>query len=160
MPSRVSRRPPLSAHLGFHRYFLTILTAGRRPVFGSPPTIGPVQSHLLRAASDQRFAVLAYAFLSDHLHALVEGKSAAADFQRFVRAFKQASSRWYRESRGGLLWGAGYYDRVASDEEANVLVGRYMVENRARNGRPIPHSCPFSESERFVIKDVIEFVGD
>jgi putative transposase len=160
MASSSSHQSRPSAHLGFHRYFLTILAAGRRPVFASPPIVGPVQSHLLRTASEHRFAVLAYCFLPDHLHALVEGKSESSDFQRFVRSFKQLSSRWYRGYRAASLWGAGYYDRVVTDEEARVLIGRYMVENRARNGLAMPHSCPFSDSERFVIKDVIEFVGD
>ncbi len=160
MASPAPSRSRPSAHLGLHRYFLTILTAGRRPVFASSPVLGPVQSHLLRAAADHRFAVLAYCFLPDHLHALVEGTSESSDFQRFVRVFKQVSGRWYRQHRAASLWGAGYYDRVVGDEETSVLIGRYMVEHHGRSGAAMPHSCPFSDSERFVIKDVIEFVGD
>jgi putative transposase len=135
-----SRRPPRLRtfdYLGFHRYFLTVLTFGRNRAFVSRAAVDPVRSHLLRTAGDQQFTVSAYCFMHDHLHALVEGRSDSADFRRFVRLFKQfkqLSGYGHQQSFCERLWSSGYFDHVLRNDEATLLIARYVLENPVRAG--------------------------
>ena len=50
----------------------------------------------LRTAGAYQFAVIAYCFMPDHMHALVEGLATSSDFRRFVAMFKQRSAFRHR----------------------------------------------------------------
>lgn len=122
------------AYLGLHRYFLTVLTIDHHRVFMSPAVVEPVRSHLLRTANEHRFAVPAYCFMPDHLHALVEGQADCSDFQRFVRLFKQVSGYGHQQAFCERLWSPGYFDHVLRNDEATLLIARYVLENPVRAG--------------------------
>ena len=85
------KRPRLRTfdYLGFHRYFLTFCTADRHEAFRTDAVVDPVLSHILRSASDEAFAVVAYCFMPDHLHLLVEGQAENSVMRAFVRRAKQ-----------------------------------------------------------------------
>ena len=62
-------------YIGFHAYFLTFCTFERSPVFITADAVALVLEQISRAARDCSFAVLAYCFMPDHVHLLVEGRS-------------------------------------------------------------------------------------
>jgi putative transposase len=64
---------PAFSYLGRHRYSLTFGTAHRRRVFVEQAPVDVVRAQILRAAEQRLFAILAYCFMPDHLHLLVEG---------------------------------------------------------------------------------------
>jgi len=79
-------------------------------------------AHFLRTAGAQRFAVLAYCLMPDHLHALVEAEQDDCDFVRFVDRFKQKSGFAYKQRTRETLWQARYFDRALRDEDAPLAV--------------------------------------
>src|SRR5207244_159019 len=71
-------------YVGFHRYFLTFCTFHRRKLFLQEPAVSLVRSQILRSATEESFAIVAYRFMPDHLHLLVQGQSEAAECKRFI----------------------------------------------------------------------------
>ena len=129
-----NRRPRLQgfAYTGFHRYFLTFCTAGRHKAFTNPSTVACVREQILSAAHTQGVAILAYVFMPDHLHLLVEGKREDADLKSFVHLAKQKSGFAYTRSYRHRLWQPSYYDRILREEEDTWDVIRYIVMNPVR----------------------------
>jgi REP element-mobilizing transposase RayT len=100
------RVPRLTAfdYCGLYRYFLTICTAERAPLFVREDAVSLVLLELSRTCDVEHFAVIAYCFMPDHLHALVEGMRDDCDLRRLARVFKQRSSfQWKRRMRAGLV---------------------------------------------------------
>ncbi|MBA2259144.1 MAG: transposase [Acidobacteria bacterium] len=129
-----NRRPRLQGFLytGFRRYFLTFCTDGRHKVFTNPSTVACVREQILSAAHAQGVAILAYVFMPDHVHLLVEGKREDADLKSFVHLAKQKSGFAYSRSHHRRLWQASYFDRMLRDEEDTWDVIRYIVMNPVR----------------------------
>jgi putative transposase len=146
-------------YLGLHRYFLTFCTDRRRPVFTDSSRVELVQSQILRAAKDELFAVCAYCFMPDHLHLLVEAKSASSDGLRFIARSKQLSGFHYSKSFEERLWQRYGFERVLRDDEATLVVARYIVQNPVRAGLvENPEDYAFSGSEMFSMKEIVEAI--
>jgi len=91
-------------YLGFHRYSLTLCTYQRQPLFVREPVVALVLLQISRAAVEQRFAVIAYGFMPDHLHLLVEGQTEASDGKRLITRAKQYSGHDYSKQFQRRLW--------------------------------------------------------
>ena len=89
-----------------------------------------MQLQLSRTADDQRFAVIAYCFMPDHVHLWVEGIHPAADFREFVRIFKQRSSFAWKQRNGTALWQRRYFEHVLRDDEDTIGVAKYILDIR------------------------------
>jgi putative transposase len=120
--------------VGFERYFLTTCTAFRQPVLATTSVATEVVAQLLHNAAHFEFAVLAYCLMPDHLHALVEAQSERADFQGFVKRFKQMTGFRHRQLTTRSLWQPGFHERVLRNDEASPAVVRYILENPVRAG--------------------------
>jgi|SRR6185503_3450783 len=132
MPSKLSPRLKTFGYLGFYRYFLTICPYGRVPIFIEDRSVDRVLMQLSRTADDQHFLVIAYCFMPDHVHMLVEGNHPAADFREFVRIFKQRSSFAWKRTNGTALWQRSYFEHVLRDDEDTIGVAKYVLENPVR----------------------------
>jgi len=93
-----------------------------------------VTAQLVHVADVERFFVIAYCFMPDHLHALVKGTDRASDFRRFVRLFKQRSAFHWKRRYGQILWQRSYFEHVLRDDEAMLGVARYILDNPVRAG--------------------------
>jgi putative transposase len=91
MRSRKTLRLKTFGYLGVHRYSLTICTERRQRLFKRGHVVLLVLSQISRSAADHQFAILAYCFMPNHLHLLVEGLADTSDFRRFVANAKQYS---------------------------------------------------------------------
>ena len=125
------KRPRLKtfAYLGPCRYFLTYCTADRHPAFVSSSVVDAVLSQIVRAAAERGFVIIAYCFMPDHAHLLVEGTAPDSDMREFCRLAKQYSGFLYKVRTQRPLWQPSYYDHVLRDEEDTWSVVRYIVEN-------------------------------
>jgi len=96
--------------------------------------VNDVWCEFVRTAEQQRFAVVAYCFMPDHLHVLAEGLASSSDLKVFVNIAKQraahAATRWIR----GRLWQPGYFESVLRDDEDVHDVARYVAQNPVRAG--------------------------
>jgi len=60
-------------YIGAHRYFLTWCCFGRHTLFGDPQVVANAVTQILRACEPCGMEIIAYCFMPDHLHMLVEG---------------------------------------------------------------------------------------
>ncbi len=91
-------------------------------------------AQISRAARAWRFAVLAYCFMPDHLHLLVEAVAEDADLVKFAHAVKQRTGYEYRRVSTDWLWQKGYFEHVLRDDEGTPIVARYILANPVRAG--------------------------
>lgn len=156
----MSRPPRLDSfdYTGPYRYFLTICTHGRRPCFTDADTVDLVLAQFRLTAREEEFEILAYCFMSDHLHLLVSGASDRADLTQFVKIAKQRAGFSFRRARGEILWQEGYYDHVLRDEDDTAAVARYIIENPVRAGLVTePAEYLFWGSDVFTREQLLEF---
>ena len=111
MPNGGPRIPGFD-YRGVRRYSLTICTYGRSHVFIDKDIVQSVLDDIERAADAEHFRVLAYCFMPEHLHLLVQGESDTADLQRFVKGWKQMTGFKYAKECGSRLWQVGFFDYV------------------------------------------------
>lgn len=144
-------------YTGHHRYLLTI--CARRPAkpFRRGRAVRFVLEQLRQRVSDGPFALLAFCFMPDHAHLVVEGLSEQADLCRFIARWKQESGYWYRRETGRALWMSGYYDRILRDGESTMDAVRYVVMNpiRARLAKQVGE-YPFAGSDVFSDQELKE----
>ena len=155
------RRPRLDpAHyIGFQRYFLTFCTTRRRPWFAQADVVQSVLEQILQSAALFDVAVIAYCFMPDHVHLLIESCSENADVAAFVHQAKQRSGYAFACRGLGLLWQPSYYDRILRDDEASVSVARYIFENPVRAGIVMsPGEYAFAGSSRYTKEQILDAI--
>src|SRR3954468_11480031 len=155
---RPNQRSPLRSfdYLGLYRYFLTFCTDRRHPHFTDAVNVSMALSQISRAAREYQFAILAYCFMPDHLHLLVEGLADGSDCRAFIKAAKQYSGFYFVKRGGDKLWQRYGYDRVLRDEEATVDVARYIVQNPVRAKLvDDPRAYPFVGSAIYTIDEIL-----
>jgi putative transposase len=132
---------------GAGRWFLTICVADRRPVFVDSLLVSAVRDQFLLAARSWECAIVAYCFMPDHVHLLVEGLSEDADIARLVSVAKQRTGYAYGRLVSHRLWQPGWFDRVLRPSDDGREVLRYLLANPVRAGLVSdPSSYPFSGS--------------
>jgi putative transposase len=141
---------------GAYRYFLTICTFERRPVFTEPRFAEIMEVQFRRTARAHDFVVLAYCLMPDHVHLLIEGKTATADFKQFAKRVKQRTGQIYSQQKQRPLWQAGYYERVLRQDTDVREVARYIVWNPVRGGLvATPADYPYLGSMVLSRRDLI-----
>ncbi len=110
------------SYTGLHRYFLTFCTNSRRPLFISKRVVDAAWSQILRAAQDCAFTVIAYCFMPDHLHLLIQAELECADCKRFIARAKQFSGYQHSQQFGGRLWQRYGFEHVLRDDEDSRAV--------------------------------------
>jgi putative transposase len=159
MPFKNAPRLETFDYLGPYRYFLTICVAERQRVFVDDESVNAVLSQLRQCSAARGFAVIAYCFMPDHLHLLVEGLSDGADLRNFVRIFKQQSSYAWLQTHERPLWQRGYFDRVLREEDDTVTVARYILDNPIRAGIvDAPEEYRYLGSLTMELEDLLESV--
>jgi putative transposase len=153
------RRLPNSSYTGFWRYSLTFCVCERHPLFAEAEYVKTVWEQILRASSSCHFAIVAYCFMPDHLHLLVEGTSPEACLPDFVKLAKQQSAFVVKCLTGRALWQTGYFERVLRDEEESWAVAAYIIDNPVRAGLiQSPLAYPFSGSDRYGMDALLKYL--
>ena len=119
---------------GFYRYFVTMCTFDKKPIFTDNALVAWLIELLREKSKLFRFKVWAYCFMPDHLHLLIEGEHDDSDMRRFVSAYKQQAGFYYKKKRGSPLWQINYYEHVLRKEEDTKGVARYIFSNPMRKG--------------------------
>ena len=142
---------------GLHQYFLTFCTHHRCRLFVAPERVLGVRTQIERAAIEQGFALIAYCFMPDHVHLLVEGRSEDSDCRPFIARAKQYSGFQYRAAFGERLWQRYGFERTLRSSEATVSVVRYIFENPLRAGLVERLAeYPFLGSSVYTLDDIRE----
>ena len=130
------RRPrlPTKQYVGKQRYFLTFCCNQRQQHFADAQNVDDVRQEILRTASTNGIAVMAYCFMPDHLHLLAEGVTETADVTRFVKMAKQQTAYAFRRTHNAVLWQGGWHDHIIRPSEDIKATLRYLLENPLRAG--------------------------
>ena len=151
------RRLDHHTYSGPQQYFLTICTFQRFRHFIDGALVADVHERFLRTAVENEFAILAYCYMPDHLHLLVEGLSDTADLPGFVSLAKQHSGYSTRDRVRPRLWQKGYFERVLREDDDAFNVARYVVQNPVRAGLVrSPADYPFTGSTILTREQLIE----
>jgi len=149
-PMSRPRRLATFSYVGLHRYFLTFCSDRRVHVFVSADVVDDALRHIRRTAAEQWYANVAYCFMPDHVHLLVEATRDAANLRRFVKLAKQRAGAAYALRERVRLWQEGYYDRVLRNDEDTTAVAKYILENPVRAGLAENWmDYPYSGSDRW-----------
>lgn len=122
-----------SNYEGCYRYFITLCTHNKKPIFNNDPFIVEWLTDVLREKSITfGFKVWAYCFMPDHLHLLIEGKESNSDIKKFVSSYKQLTGFSYKRKTGLPLWQLNFYEHVLRREEETMNITRYIFGNPVR----------------------------
>jgi putative transposase len=121
-------------YVGLHRYFLTFCTNSRHRHFVVREHVDLVLEQILRSARDTGFAIVAYCFMPDHVHLVVEAESEASDCRQFIKRAKQFAGYHFKQNFGNSLWQRYGFERVLRNDESMLSVARYTLENPVRAG--------------------------
>jgi len=146
-------------YIGVYQYFLTFCTHERARLFVTPDAVELVRTQIARAGADHAIAVIAYCYMPDHVHLLVEGQSDDSDCRQFISRAKQYSGFHYKATYGRRLWQRYSFEHVLRNEDAAVSVARYILENplRARLVERVDE-YRFSGSDVYTVEQIMEAV--
>lgn len=131
-------------------------TFKRREYFSNTTLGERVRAQLLSTVARWGVEIIAYCFMPDHLHVLVEGKTEHADCRKCADAFRRTSGFYFRRERGNRLWQDGYFDHVLRKEDATLDVVSYIVLNPVTAGLYADaNAYPLLGSSRFELSELL-----
>ena len=148
-------------YVGPYRYFLTFCTYSRRCVFTKQERVDLTLLQIERSAVEEQFALVAYCFMPDHLHLLVEGHGSSSDCRRFISRAKQFSGFYYSKVFGDRLWQRYGFERALRNEEETLVVAKYVLRNPVRAGlvRRV-EDYPFAGSRVYSTEEILRAASD
>ena len=153
---RKNIRLPRAHYVGRQWYFLTACTQGRAPHLGKPELVYRHLELLTEQARKNSLVVVAYCFMPDHLHLLVNGMSDDSNCLVFMGVFKQRSGFEFQKSSGARLWQYKFYDHILRPQDPWESVAWYIWTNPVRKGlRACPEQWPFSGSQSMDWKQLL-----
>jgi len=115
-----------------------------------------VRTQILRAAHEERFEVIAYCFMPDHVHLIVLGRDDASDVKKFIKLAKQYSGYYFAQRHGVRLWQRYGFERVVRDDAELAFTIGYVLANPVRAGLvDQPAKYPYVGSERYGIEELM-----
>jgi putative transposase len=148
------------AYRGKYLYALTFTTCERQRHFIDAAAVVLVLEQILRAADERGFQAVAYCFMPDHLHLMLEGLHAGSDCLAFINAAKQYSGHYFAERTGQRLWQRYGYERVVRDEAERFQTLRYIVNNPVAAGLVTRAAdYPFLGSQCHSVAELLEQAG-
>ena len=144
-------------YIGFYAYFLTYCTDRRHRAFVHADRVALVRTQILRASTEEGFALVAYCYMPDHVHLLVAGTREDSNCRAFITRSKQLSGFYYQKAFAQRLWQRYLYERVLRADENLLCVARYILENpvRARLCTSV-HDYPFTGSDRYSVGEILD----
>ena len=113
---------------------MTFCAADRHVAFADADIVSQLIALLLRTGEERQFEILAYCFMPDHLHLLVEGLSPGSELLPFCTLLRQRLAHAYARRARRSLWQYGYWERVLRDDETTGAYVRYVLGNPVRMG--------------------------
>jgi putative transposase len=146
-------------YVGLYRYFFTLCTDNRRQHFVARDHVDLVFEQILRGATETDFAIVAYCFMPDHLHLLVEAQSETSDCRQFIKRAKQFSGYHFKQKFNKRLWQRYGFEHVLRDDEGTLGVARYIMENPVRAGLVARvEDYPFAGSPVYPLAEILAAV--
>jgi putative transposase len=131
-------------------YMLTLNTQSHERHFADRRVVQDCTHLLCASAARHGLVILAYCFMPDHLHLLVQGVDGSR-LVPLVQHFKQVSGYRFRRRMGQKLWQRSFFDHVVRKEEDLREISDYIWGNPVRAGlaqsrEAYPFSGPFGQT--------------
>jgi putative transposase len=133
LPTRKKIRLARPTYDGWLAFSITICTNNRLRSFSSAPNVNECLQALHEASEKHGMRMLAYCYMPDHAHLLLEGHD-NTNLIDFVKLFKQLSGYRFKQRTSRPLWQKGYYDRIVRLEEDLEDYAQYIYANPVRAG--------------------------
>ncbi len=105
--------------------------------------------------------MIAYSLMPDHVHLVLEGKSAEANLKSLILSWNTMTGYAWRMVNSGRLWQSGYYDHVLREGENVLAVARYVLMNPVRAGLvKDAREYELSGSSEYSIEDILAAAQD
>jgi putative transposase len=131
--------------------FLTMTTAGRRPLFENPVLVSSALETLKNVKTLYPFHMKAYAAMPDHWHLLIQ--TADGRFDQIIHSFKRnVSFEFKKQGFGkGRIWQNRFYDHIIRDETDLHRHMDYIHFNPVHHGYAVrPMDYRFSSFHHYV----------
>lgn len=132
LPARKNIRLAPSNYVGYQRYFVTLCSFRRQPVFSDSKYCLALLALLGAECASHHFSLPAYCLMPDHLHFLAEGLDQASDLLHLVKGFKIKTSRRCAAHVPRILWQRGFYEHILRSGENLESVAWYIWLNPVR----------------------------
>ena len=145
------------SYVGKYSYALEFTTDGRRTTFVEESVVRLVLEQILRAGTEERFSLVAYCFMPDHLHLVVRGLEDHSDGKAYIKSAKQLSAYYFKRAMRRRLWQRYGYEHVIRDDMELALTIRYLLANPVRAGLVNhPAEYPFLGSELSTVDELLQ----
>ncbi len=115
-------------YVGAYAYSVTVNTAGGTRILTDAAVVRDCLEVLLAACERYYFALLAYCFMPDHAHFVLEGSDGSA-LVPLMKRFKQIASYRYKRRTGWALWQRSFYDRLLDNDDDVAVAVEYVWNN-------------------------------
>jgi putative transposase len=157
---RPSRLPGFS-YLGRHAYSVTICTSEAAPALDSSVLVSELLEQLRQHVEAEQVALVAYCFMPDHVHLVLQGLSDASDLRRLIARWKQMTGYRHKQRTGRALWRSGYYDRILRDGDSILDMVGYALRNPVREGLAARiGDYPFAGSDVYGLGELREVLAE
>jgi putative transposase len=118
-------------------YFITAVTAGRRPLFGDPQAMTLLRPTVRNVKPLYPFRMHGYAFLPDHFHLLLHVPETTS-ISDLIGSIKWNTTRNYKAAQkivgSTSLWQRSFWDHVIRDETDYEQHLEYIHYNPVKHG--------------------------
>lgn len=116
------------------RYFVTICTQNRLPLFAERSFKRIVEDAWLALRRQPGLALDAFVVMPDHVHGVlvIPESPAARGIPQFVQVFKRVAAlriNTLRASRSSRVWQRGYWDKIIREDAELARIRRYIADN-------------------------------
>ena len=111
------------------------LDAGRGDCIFREPAVASIVADALRHFDSQRYDVLAFVIMPNHVHVLFR-LGAGEDLTKIIHSWKSFTAHEINKARGtdGPVWQDEYFDRIVRDEEHLQGLIKYIERNPEKAG--------------------------
>ena len=144
------------SYIGFQYYSLTWSCYERQRLFTQRDRVDLVRSQFLRASRETNVVDIAHCFMPDHVHELVQGMTATADAEEYIRKAKQYSGFYFKKAFTMKLWRRKGFKVVLLDDYAPREIVKYIIESPVKAGLvKRVEDYPFTGSSQHTIKELM-----
>ncbi len=139
-------------HVPGGRYFFTVVTRNRRPLFDTEPRVAILRNAFRKVKRRHPFRIEAIVVLPDHLHAIWQLPEGDSDFSARWREIKKAVTRELRGTAESI-WQPRFWEHWLRDERDWRRHIDYIHYNPVKHGlASSPLDWPWSSFRQAVAK--------
>lgn len=135
-------------------YFFTVVTANRRPCFGTQSALDVLRAGLRYVMVRRSFQLDAIVVLPDHLHCLWQLPAGDADYSNRWKMLKSYVTR-HMQGQPGPLWQPRFWEHMIRDDEDRQRHIDYIHFNPVKHGLTNdPVAWPASSFRRYLERGI------